>query len=172
MEVRDYNGLGEWSADALKERYRRHCHRLGQPEARRLTAQEHVEGNVRWVYPIMHAVIDGIKAGDRACAELGVEFVESDQKQPFGRSLHASTARALKRADLDLQQVTRLRNRILQMLVDGQVPHEYRAYANLLRHIGLGPSWPEQRRKVDEGNAYVMRHVRYFERFGRLEDEV
>lgn len=172
MEIRDYNGSGDWSADAVRERYRLHCSRLGQTETLSLTPLVHVEGDVRWVYPVMDAVVDGMKTGDRACVELGVEFVESSHKQPFGRLLHAKVARVLKRAQLDPDQVTRLRRRILQMLTDGQVPHEYGAYARLLRRIGLGPSWSEQRRLVDEENEYVMRFVRYFERFGRPEGDL
>jgi hypothetical protein len=171
MEIRDYNGPGDWSADAIRERYRAYCRRLGQLEAFSLASRVHVEGEVRWVYPVMDAVIEGIKAGDRACVELGVEFVESEHKQPFGRMLHASVARALKQATLDEEQVARLRRRILSMLVAGQVPREYHAYAKLLRRIGLGASWPEQRCMVDEGNKYVMRYVRYFDRFGRPEGD-
>lgn len=172
MEIRDYNGPGDWSADAIQERYRAYCRRLGQPEARSLAPHIHFEGQVQWIHPVMDEVIEGIKAGDRACVELGVEFVESEHKQPFGRILHANVARALKRAALDQEHVTRLRRRILSMLVAGQVPHEYQAYAKLLRRIGLGVSWPEQRRLVDEENKYVMRYVNYFDRFARLEGDL
>jgi hypothetical protein len=52
------------------------------------------------------------------------------------------------------------------MLVAGQVPHEYREYAKLLRRIGRGEGWAAARQRVDEGNRYVMRYVSYFERFG------
>ena len=172
MQVRDYNGPGEWSADAIRKRYHEYCRRFKQTEATTLAAREHRKGDILWRYPVMDAVVDGIKAGDRACVELGVEFVESGHKQPFGRILHANVARALKRSALNRDQVGRLRRRILHMLVVGQVPHEYRAFANLLRHIGLGPSWPEQRRLVDESNKYVMRYVRYFEALDRSDRDV
>ena len=55
--------------------------------------------------------------------ELGVEFIESAHKQPFGRILHARVARALRQAVLSAKHVSRLRERILAMLVASQVPH-------------------------------------------------
>jgi hypothetical protein len=169
MEVRDYNGPNDWSVDAVRERYREHCRRFGQSEMTTLVPTEHLAGGVRWIYPVMDVVIDGLRRGDKACVEIGIEFIESRHRQPFGRILHAKVARVLKRAALDEGQVARLRHRILQMLVDGDVPHEYAEYARLLRHIGMGTSWYEQRRMVDESNIYVMRYVRYFERLGRPE---
>src|SRR5262249_11000119 len=106
-------------------------------------------------------VIDGIKAADPACIELGVEFIEFAGKQPFGRILHANTARSLRQTTLTTVQIQRLRRRIISMLLEAQVPHEYHEYARLARHIGLGP----ERRKLtsaDCTNPYVRRWVRYF----------
>ena len=92
--------------------------------SRELTCVQHVEGDVRWVYPIVDSVVAGITAGDPACVELGVEFIESDHKQPFGRILHARVARALRQqsALLNTDHIARLRARILAMLVAGQYP--------------------------------------------------
>jgi hypothetical protein len=170
MEVRDYNGPDEWSAPAIIERYERYCRRVGQA-IRKLVPNEHVNGDVRWVYPIMEAVIVGIKSGDLACVELGVEFVESGHKQAFGRILHANAARALRRvaALLSADQIARLRFRILAMLVAGQVPHEYHEYAKLFRRIGLGASWPDARARVDASNPYVMRYVKYLDGCAKAE---
>ena len=166
MEIVDLNGSGPWSAKAVQERYVMYSERHGRRDARALEPQEHTEGNVRWVYPIIESVVDGIKTLDPACIDLGVEFVESGHKQPFGRILHAKVARALRQAPLNQEHVTRLRARILSMLLAGQVPHEYHEYAKLLRRIGLGETWASTRQAVDEGNRYVMRYVKYFERFG------
>jgi len=166
VEIRDYNGTGEWSAQAVRRRYLDYCERFGQESPRDLKPREHVEGDVRWIYPVMESVAEGIRAGDPACVDLGVEFIESAHKQPFGRILHARVARALRQSALSAGHVTRLRARILAMLVAGQVPHEYREYAKLLRRIGLGEAWAATRQQVDEGNPYVMRHVNYFDRFG------
>ena len=95
-----------------------------------------------------------------------MEFIESGHKQPFGRILHAKVARALRQVELETAHITRLRARILSMLVAGQVPHEYREYAKLLRRIGLGDAWASARQRVDENNRFVMRYVAYFDRFG------
>ena len=116
----------------------------------------------------MEPVIEGIRDGDPACVELGVEFIESTHRQPFGRILHARVARALRQAALNPEHIARLRARILAMLVSGQVPHEYHDYAKLLRRIGLGEGWMAAREQVDESNTYVMRYVQYFERFGSV----
>ena len=168
METIDFNPIGHWSADAVHQRYLRNCERHGQRHIRELKCQEHVEGTVRWVYPILDSVVDGIKAADPACIDLGVEFIESGHKQPYGRILHARVARALRQAPLTRGHIARLRARILTMLLAGQVPHEYHEYAKLLRRIGLGEAWASTRQRVDETNRYVMRYVQYFERFGTI----
>jgi hypothetical protein len=165
-ETRDYNGSGNWSAAAIQERYLRHAKSMRQKKLRDLTATEHFEGSARWVYPVMDKVIDGIEAGDAACIELGVEFIECAGKQPFGRALQGNTARALRRAKLSLAQINRLRARILALLVKGQVPREFREYAKLLRRIGAGPGWGQAVAGVDRPNPYVMRYVQYLERHG------
>ena len=168
MEIVDFNGSDAWSAQAVQQRYLLYSKRYGHRPARELECREHTEGDVRWVYPIIESVVDGIKASDPACLDLGVEFIESGHKQPFGRILHARVARALRQAPLNEEHVTRLRARILSMLIEGQVPHEYHEYAKLLRRIGLGEAWASTRQRVDEGNPYVMRYVKYFDRFGSI----
>lgn len=162
-EVCDYNGIAEWSAPSIQERYGRYARELGLSEFRDIAPREHVQGNIRWVYPIMDEVIKGIKAQDPACIDIGVEFIEHGPKQPFGRILHSNTARALRqhRASLSNAQIERLRRRILGMLVDGEVPHEYKEYAKLLKRIGVGPDWPDVLGSVDRANPYVLRYVTY-----------
>ena len=105
METRDYNGTGSWSVEAVRKRYLAYAKRLRQKTLLDLTALEVSKGNIRWRYPVLDRVIDGIKAGDPACVELGVEFIEFGGKQPFGRTLHARTARALRQTTLTTAQV-------------------------------------------------------------------
>jgi hypothetical protein len=169
METRDYNGPDEWSLEGVRRRYRMIAKELGVPVASELTPLEHQEGDVRWVYPVMDAVIKGIEGGDAACIELGVAFIESGHRQPFGRILHSNTARALRRTALTPSQSDRLRTRILAMLVAGQVPHEFKQYAKLVRHVGLGTSWERAKTQIDQANPYVLRYVRYFEACAREE---
>jgi len=163
MKVHDYNGLGEWSREAVERRYREHARRL-KLTPRGLDVEKRESNDTQWIFPIMDKVICGIKAGDAACIELGIEFVESGHRQPFGRILHANTARALRQTSLSREQTTRLRVRILDMLRSGHVPHEYHEYARLLRKIGLGNDWAATRQSLDQSNPYVMRYVRYYER--------
>lgn len=170
MEIVDFNGSDRWSAQSVQQRYLKYSQRSADRPPRELKCREHTEGNVRWVYPIIESVVDGIKAADPGCIDLGVEFIESGHKQAFGRILHARVARALRQAPLNTEHVARLRARILSMLIAGQVPHEYHEYAKLLRRIGLGEAWASTRQRVDEGNPYVMRYVNYFDRFGGMGD--
>jgi len=161
MEV-DLNGAGDWTAARVIERYQARAREL-RVEPRALAARVDESHAGRWVYPVMDDVIEGIAAGDAACVEIGIEFLEPRLVLPFGRSLHCATARALRRAALSSWQAARLRTRIYAMLLAGWVPREFRDYAKLLRRIGLGDEWPSVRARVDETNPHVMRYVRYFE---------
>jgi len=96
MEIRDYNGTGEWSRDQIEQRYRAYCAQYGI-SARDLAPREHQEGPIRWVYPIMDRVIDGAKEGDLACVQLCLELIQQDQGFPFGMVLKSQAARALRR---------------------------------------------------------------------------
>ncbi len=162
--LRDYNGEGAWSLAAVRRRYAE----LAADGAAQLTPREHVQGRVRWIYPVMDDVIARAREGDAAAIELCVRFVLSGHQQAFGRILHATAARTLRRVarspnGLSRDQRERLRARILDMLVAGQVPHEYHEYARLLGRIGFAELWPDVRARVDTTNRWVMRWVGYFE---------
>ena len=161
VEIRDYNGTGRWSREGILTRYGEYCRALRLPPSSNLSPREHPAGEVRWVYPVMHEVIKGIEAGDPACIALGVDFIEEDQHFPFGKILKSNTARALRRSPLSAPQVTRIRNRVTTMLLAGQVPHEFKQYAKLLSHIGVGGLWPEIEQRVPRENRYVMRWYNY-----------
>jgi len=168
VETRDYNGPGDWSLDGIRRRYRKHAS-LGVSVVSELIPEERSEGGVHWIFPVMAAVIDGIERHDAACIELGVEFIESGHKQPFGRILHSNTARALRRVPLTPNQTVRLRARVLDMLVQGQVPHEFKPYAKLLRRISIGDAWVDVRSRLDRANPYVMKYLPYFDACARDE---
>jgi hypothetical protein len=161
--IRDYNGEGAWSAESIQGRYRAYARRLGVSEARDLSPLVHSEGDMRWIYPVMDKVIDGIEAHDPACIQLGIEFIEEDASFTFGRILKAKTARALRRAPLTREQAERIRERVVRMILRGYVPPEYGQYARLLRRIGLAEVWPRIEGNVDFDNKYVCRYYRYFE---------
>ena len=164
MSVIDYNGEGRWSRLEILARYARYaaeCHI--QPRDIAPLEQSDKSGTKR-IYPVMERVIAGIAAGDRACIALGIEFIEDDAKFTFGKSLKANTARALRRANLTGGQKDRIRRRVLAMLRDGHVPHEYREYAKLLRQIGFNANdLAHIAPKLNRDNPYVLRFFNYFE---------
>ena len=164
MEIIDYNGTGEWTRDAILDRYARYIEAFDVPCPRILKAKEHEESDRRWIYPVMHAVIDGIEAGDAACIQIGIEFIETDQRFPFGRILKSQTARALRRAAISPEQQTRIRKRVIGMLTAGNTPREYREYAKLLRKIGLGEDWDRVKDSLDLNKWLVNRYYEYFEK--------
>ncbi len=163
--LRDYNGVQNWSVAAVQARYVQYCHQFAVEEFEIPRPKEHTEGKGHWIYPIMESVIAGIERGDRACVELGVEFVEEEEHFVFGKILKSNTARALRRAQLSSAQIDRLRERIVRMLIAGQVPHEFQQYARLLRHIGLGDWWPTIEKEVNRHNPYVMRYYEYLKTY-------
>jgi hypothetical protein len=162
MPIRDYNGKGSWSVEAVQTRYLEHCSRLGIETPRELQPRIYKQPETTWIYPIMEAVIGGIKAGDPACAVLGVEFIEQDSRFPFGRTLKSNAARALKSADLPQALRTRIRRRVAAMLAAGNTPREFKEYARLLRKVGFEELWPRMAASAPAGNKYAMRYFAYF----------
>jgi|GEM_PF-516235 len=162
MLIHDYNGKGVWSVEAVQGRYLEYCGRLGVEAPRELLPKIYKRPEATWIYPIMEPVIDGIKAGDAACAMLGVEFMEQDTRFPFGRVLKSNTARALRRADLSPALKARIRRRIAAMLAAGNTPREFKEYARLLRKVGFEELWPRMSATAPVGNKYAMRYFAYF----------
>lgn len=167
MQIRDFNGKGDWSAAAVQARYVDYAGRHGVETPRPLAPKVHEHGDVRWVYPIMDAIIEGILAGDPACAAIGVEFIEEDRKFPFGANLKARTARALRQSTLSDALSIRIRRRVVDMLIAGNTPREYREYAKLLRKTGFRELWPRLEAGVPRTNRHAMRYYRYFEAIHR-----
>ncbi len=158
--IRDYNGKDNWSVESVQRRYREYCAALQIECCNSLDPFRAQQGEVHWIYPIMSEVIRGIEAGDVACIQLGVDFVEEDALFPFGPKLKSNTARALRRCPLNEMQKSRLRARISTMLALGKIPHEMREYAKLLRTIGVGEHWPRLERDIPRDNPYAMRFYR------------
>lgn len=162
----DYNGVGIWSAEGIQKRYRKYAD-LTDINPVQLVPERHTEGGRTWVYPLMSQVIGLIEAGDKAAIEIGIEFIQEDDFFVFGKILKSDTARALRRAALTEEQQTRIRERLVGMLLAGQVPHEWHEYKRLLRRVGVDPLWPVLEKGVDRENKYVMRYYDYLDRFAR-----
>ena len=99
--------------------------------------------------------------------EIGIEFIQEDDYFVFGAILKSNTARALRRTSLTSEQQGRIRERLVGMMLSGQVPREWREYKRLLRHVGLGSQWPALEKGVDREKEYVMRYYNYLDRFAR-----
>lgn len=151
-----------WSVEVVQERYLKHCARLGVQTPRELEPKVYKRPGTTWIYPIMDIVIEGIVAGDPACALLGVEFIEQDSTFPFGRVLKSNAARALRRTQLSPMLKTRIRHRVAAMLAGGNTPREFKEYARLLRKVGFEEIWPQMAAAAPVGNKYAMRYFRYF----------
>ena len=161
MEVQDYNGDGDWSKDEIIRRYAVYCRELKIAKPFDLSPIVSTEGETTWIWPLMDKVIAGIEQGDAACRRLGIEFIEQDRKFAFGKILKSNTARALRRSDLTSDEKQRVSRRIVNMLIDGNVPHEYKQYARLLKKIGVKDYWPEIEDRIDRSNGYVMKYYEY-----------
>ncbi len=162
MVERSYNGVGKWSVDSVKARYRDYAAHLCLDAPRELSPKVFEKSGNRWVYPVMERVIEGIEAKDPACVLLGIEFIEEDRKFPFGAGLKMKTARALRRVTLSGAQSARVRRRIVNMLIVGNTPREYKEYAKLLRKLGVEKVWKQIEAGAPRKNRYAMRYYEYF----------
>ena len=165
MNVIDYNGKGFWSVDEVSKRYTEYARAFGiQP--RELTPFAHSTGDTRWIYPVMDRVIEGIEAGDLGCAQLGVEFIETNDSFAFGMVTKSNVARALRRTTLTEAQKERIRRRVVEMLEVGYLPREFRQYAKLARKLGLREFLPRIKQLADRSSdPWVQRYCSYFEEY-------
>ena len=163
MEIRDYNGTGRWSLQSIQQRYANYARQLKVAAPLDLVAMTHEEHEIKWIYPVMFQVVQGIEQGDTACIEIGVECLEENQWLAFGRTIKANTARALRRSALTQSQAERLRKQIVSMLIEEHIPRHFRDYAKLLRKIGLGDHWPVIEARANRANPRVFRFYRYLQ---------
>ena len=163
MKVIDYNGNGFWSVDEVLKRYAEYARHFGITQPRELTPLVHSTGDRKWIYPVMDHVIEGIEAGDPACAELGIEFIETNDSFAFGKILKSNVARALRRTTLTEVQEERIRRRVVEMLEARYLPREFRQYAKLARKLGLREWLPRIKQLADLGDPWVQRYCVYFE---------
>lgn len=159
--MRDYNGQGIWSRDEILRRYSLYSRDMKLPKPLDISPVEVVEGEIKWIYPVMDKVIAGIEQGDAACRRIGIEFIEEDGKFPFGKILKSNTARALRRSELTVEEQERIRQRLVAMLIAGNVPHEYKQYAKLLKKIGVGEHWKEIESRINWSNEHAMKYFNY-----------
>ena len=166
MKIIDYNGKEFWSVDAVLKRYVEYARGFGITEPRELTPFTHSTCDSKWIYPVMDRVIEGIEAGDLGCAELGIEFIQTNDSFAFGRIIKSNVARALRRTTLTEDQKERIRRRIVEMLETGYLPREFRQYAKLARKLGLREFQPRIRQLAEVTSyVWVQRYCAYFAQY-------
>ena len=112
------------------------------------------------------SVIEGIEAGDSACAEIGIEFIQTSDSFAFGMTLKSNVARALRRTPLTEAQKERIRRRVVEMLEVEYLPAEFRQYAKLARKLGLLEHMPRIKQlAASSTNPWVHRYSAYFEEY-------
>ena len=156
MKVIDYNGHGFWSVDEVLNRYAEYARLFGITQPIELTPLVHSTGDRKWIYPVMDHVIEGIERGDPACAELGIEFIETNDSFAFGKILKSNVARALRRTTLTEVQKERIRRRVVEMLEARYLPREFRQYAKLARKLGLREWLPRIKQLAEFGDPWVQ----------------
>jgi len=166
MKVIDYNGKGFWSVDEVLKRYTEYARVFGISQPRELTPFAHSTGDRKWIYPVMERVIEGIEARDLGCAELGIEFIQTNDSFAFGKITKSNVARALRRTTLTETQRERIRRRVIEMLETGYLPREFRQYAKLARKLGLREFMPRIKHLAAiSSDAWVQRYCAYFEEY-------
>jgi hypothetical protein len=166
----DYNGAGIWSVEGIQKRYKEYAS-AANVKPQELIPRRHIEGERMWVFPLMEQVIERIEHGDEAAIEIGIDFIMEDDFFVFGSILKSNTARSLRRVSLSQNQQKKIRERLIAMLLSGQVPREWREYKRLLKAVGIGSLWPVLESGIDRQNQYVMRYYTYLDEHARPSTE-
>lgn len=83
----------------------------------------------------VHRLAEGVRAGDAACAELAIRYIELHYIGSHAGYLRARLASALKQASLDAGQRRRLHDHFAVLCLRGEQPHEFKEYFRLWRRI-------------------------------------
>lgn len=83
----------------------------------------------------VHHLADGVRAGDPACVELAIRYIELHYIGSYAGYLRARLARALKHAPLEESQRRRLHQHFAGLCLRGEYTHEFGEYLRLWRRI-------------------------------------
>lgn len=116
LTFEEYHSVpARWSAEGIEQQRRA----LGG------TYDLGCSGNPRSMW---YKLSDGIRAGDAACIELSVRFIENRFISSYSGFARSRMARALKRANLSHHQRTRLSSHFLELLEKGDRTQEFSDY--------------------------------------------
>ena len=83
----------------------------------------------------LYRVADGSKAGDRACAELAVRYIEMRYLGSYSGFVRSRLARGLKHVELSPDQKQRLHDHFRALVLAEDRSDEFQDYLGLWRHI-------------------------------------
>ncbi|PYE48109.1 hypothetical protein [Deinococcus yavapaiensis] len=117
--------------------------------------------------PLWYNLADGIRAGDAACVELGVRFIEAQFVVSYSGYARARLARALRHAFLTPTQKRRLSNHFYNLLIGQERFDEFTEYIRVWRAIADDAERTRVRTFVEqnlpESSAFRTRLLRVFE---------
>jgi hypothetical protein len=145
--VADYNVSGKWSVEEVQKRYASLREATGLAPSG-VDLQPRVfrnDGGYAWIYSVMERVADGLLVGDEACIELSIDYIVDDIFHTTSGYIRARMARRLKHVVLTDAQQDLLRAHFMNLLREGETPHELREYTRLFVRIGPGPHLPALR---------------------------
>ncbi len=80
-------------------------------------------------------ICDGVSAGDKACIELAIRYIELDYLGSYSGFLRARLSRLLRKQELSPNQRLRLMSHICNLFQRKQFLNEAREYNKLLKRI-------------------------------------
>ena len=152
------DGKDIWQFPQVQSRYRRYCAHFGIEHTELVFHPYYVERG--WTAGILDVLVDRMKSGDLAAAQIGIEMMEEDRGLAFGPIIKSNIPRALVKCDLTESHKERVRKRVVAMLLRPFLPKEFRQYAWLARRIGLG-DWAQKLQNADKRVPWVHWYVEY-----------
>jgi hypothetical protein len=83
----------------------------------------------------LNRVAEGIRAGDDACSEIAIRYIELQYIGSYSGFIRTKLARALRHAKLDDRQKSRLNEHLLKLVLARDYAEEFREYWKLWRLI-------------------------------------
>jgi hypothetical protein len=135
-----YHGVpkGWYARDIVAEHGRmRGTHSLEGPPATEPGAPSWMPQRYEWLQyrETLYRVADGVRAGDAACVELAVRYIELRHIGSYSGFVRALLARRLKHAALTDRQRLRLHEHFASLVLDGERTEEFREYLALWRRF-------------------------------------
>jgi hypothetical protein len=105
------------------------------PEPREPGAPSWMPERKAWLYyrATMYRLADGVRAGDAACAELAIRYIELNYIGSYSGFIRSKLARSLVNAALDARQKRRLNDHFYELVVTSRYSEEFANYIRVWR---------------------------------------